>query len=580
MANVITINTRDDLENEGRKHVALIDDPACLRQVMRRRPNVGGAAPQPPAPVLEPKEIWVKMLIYKPLRSMRKCPSGKTNQERIFILDDTVKVIANFDPNVYSGNVWFVVEKGKTKKCKLWKRRWSELIQSLRLNTEHTVYERYPIIEHGEVRQNAKAHFSPAIVPHIFCNLVRLCQDGEVWFQSGMFPHTQEEMHEAASASVKAHASSSSSSSILPALQVPFSSDDSNRSSSSSGSAAKIPSSTVLKSTRSPTARASIPTPMSDNTLIPSQPSLPASVPPLSLSMSPLTTPRMRPATYSTAQKAANPLLNSQVFPAYDNDDIITAAATAGSDSESSDSDSDASEAESIFYPIAGIHAENDADGDLFFPYNITINNEEEEEEEEEEDEEGEGEGEGEEDMIPIDYARLLPCGTEFIYSDPIHPPVPLASGPSSSFAPQQQQHDFSSNASVDPICTQRGGITSYTDVYPNTAGYAELLFYPPIMHQPQFPHHHHHQPASTTTTTTPQQPTITTPMLSSSSTSPTTTNNTSSSSSVTQPFRPSIPESPYKTFIPLNPGTYFQEEKGISFFPNPIDDALVPPFF
>lgn len=499
-ATATTMMSKDDFENEGRKHVALVDDPACLRQVLRRRPpppiaasNDGSGRNSAPA-ALYPKEIWIKMLVYKPQRSMRKCPSGKTNQERIFIMDDTVKVVANFDPRVYTGYVWFVVEKAKSKKSKLWKRRWAELVQSLHTPSERVVYERFDVLEHGEVRQSAKGHLSPAIAPHIFCNLVRLCQDGEVWFQADMFPSSKEAMTTAAA---------SSTSSALSDRDVKV------EMTSVTAAAAAVP--TTQNSYR-PIEMAAV-----TSAVAVGGKSVYPNIPHLSLTSSPVVAAPMTSVPSNIVKREiANPLLNAQVF------------------------------------------AENDVD------------NEEDDEDDDDEEEEEDDVGENDDDDDDVSLNKLkgmngLDSGYDANYdvNDMMEIGGFTLNGNNGS---GENAYDTMVSYHVDPMTSSGAAniinppvpmaptFRSENTVYPRYDSVQSSLYPVPDYGIPSIRHYHHHHFQM------PQQY-----QDEMSSFTPgdmwddyVIQNNINNCGL----FKPNVPETPYRSFIPLNPGAYFQEEK------------------
>lgn len=192
---------------EGRKHVVLLEEPVCTREVF-------GKAPLAPGSV----KVRLDFTTYKAKESMRKCPSSTRNQERIFIAGDTVSI-----PNIYRGclqdldsttPLWFLVQKARTRssigsntnatkgtKAQLWKRCWGELARFLEHSTAEKVTKSFEASEVGMVKPSPKrvnsareALVSPSLSALLItCYLVNLCPTGrcesasELWIQREFF---------------------------------------------------------------------------------------------------------------------------------------------------------------------------------------------------------------------------------------------------------------------------------------------------------------------------------------------------------------------------------------------------------
>lgn len=192
---------------EGRKHVVLLEEPVCTREVFAKTPLASGSV-----------KVRLDFTTYKAKESMRKCPSSTRNQERIFIAGDTVSI-----PNIYRGRLqdldsttplWFLVQKARTRssvgsntnatkgtKAQLWKRCWGELARFLEHSTAEKVTKSFEASEVGMVKPSPKrvnsareALVSPSLSALLItCYLVNLCPTGrcesasELWIQREFF---------------------------------------------------------------------------------------------------------------------------------------------------------------------------------------------------------------------------------------------------------------------------------------------------------------------------------------------------------------------------------------------------------
>lgn len=201
---------------EGRKHVVLLDEPVCTREVFAKTPLSPGAI-----------VVRLEFAVFRAKESLRKCPSSIRNQERIFVAGDTVSV-----PRIYKGPVadlapaaplWFLVQKARgsvkqqqqqpqqqqhqqsqQRHQQLWKRSWGELAKSLDMGSARAVTRSFEVLETGMVKPSPKrvnsareALISPALSALLVsCYLVDLCpaaaavtgnSASELWIQREFF---------------------------------------------------------------------------------------------------------------------------------------------------------------------------------------------------------------------------------------------------------------------------------------------------------------------------------------------------------------------------------------------------------
>lgn len=168
-----------DKKGSPRECVATNVFPACRKQISNK---------QPPS---EPIELELTFWRFQARSRLRKCAEYSKNQERIFIKNDFVDVLMNFNPENYDGNVWFLVTKVKNGSKKLWKRKWSELKDKISLAPGAVLTRNYPVVQVGYVSDDTtwKQYYT---APKTLCYCVRLDPTSDatdIWVEKSCSPY-------------------------------------------------------------------------------------------------------------------------------------------------------------------------------------------------------------------------------------------------------------------------------------------------------------------------------------------------------------------------------------------------------